>query len=949
MNLTLKMWLTIFGVIASACSFSQSKDSSYIGTVKGVTKDSANNYALQSATVSIYMVEDSSLLGYQLSDNSGKFRFEKMPVGQPLQVVVSFGGYKNFKKTFTIPADKKEMDLENLNLSMQNEMMDEVVIEYVPPVRMKGDTLEFNADAFKLEKNAVVEDLLRKLPGVTVWGDGVIYVNGKEVNNLLVDGKPFMGGDSKVAIQNLPKNAIDRVQVYQQNLDEQNPLDSTTEVNIKLKADKRSGMFGKVGAGYGSRDRFDAAGGMLFYSPHTQFTIVAAGNNVNKDANSVNALVRQGSYKSRGVDVEYQPNFRAQGLSRPLSGGFNFQHDFIDKPRWRKRNRISADYFLQNNEQESLRETQTETTYTGDSSRTENNSGQNVTVSTNQTMNLRYQKETERFSLNIAPSLNWNRSDNSNVQESSSYGSKQGKQSTNHVENTGTDDRKSLNLRADFNSYWNPLRTSRIPTDFRVGYSLSTNENNGERFNKTNFVSFMDAGQNKIFDRKYNNQSKSLNQSLSFSSGDLRRLFFGYGNFGGINLRLQNNLSVNSNKQSRIVADKDTIAHSYVINKSLSNETSLNTINERPGLRLSKDFEKGLANRFSKNVNVVVNLQWQFYNQEHTSDFDFQNIARGYQKFTPEASIRYRNRQFGEYEVDYNLRYNATSEYPNINQLAPLVDSSNLYNIRRGNINLQPMDKRDFSFSMNHTSKRREAMFSYRVNISAGFIKNNIIDSSIIDASGRTTHYAVNADGSKYANADGNVNKAFKVAENQIQINLNTRFGLSKNPTYINNVMNFSDNFSNNSGLNVYYTLKDIFALNLGQNVSFSRSVQAGTSKRKFGTNTKTTTASAKYNITRNLSVSSNISYNNTSSTASEGIDFTIWNADLTYRFLKANNAEVKISGLDLLRQNISVINTVNNNTLTTGYANVLQNYFMVSLSYYPRTFGKGSRSRRGR
>ncbi|QEC73518.1 Plug domain-containing protein [Arachidicoccus ginsenosidivorans] len=104
---------------------------------------------------------------------------------------------------------------------------------------MNGDTLEFNADAFHLDPNAVAEDLLRKLPGVVVWGDGTITVHGREVSRVLVNGKPFFGGDTKVATQNLPKKAVEKVQVYQQSKNKDNPLDSITEVNIQLKKAKR--------------------------------------------------------------------------------------------------------------------------------------------------------------------------------------------------------------------------------------------------------------------------------------------------------------------------------------------------------------------------------------------------------------------------------------------------------------------------------------------------------------------------------------------------------------------------------------------------------------------------------------------------------------------------------------------------------------------------------------
>lgn len=335
-----------------------------------------------------------------------------------------------------------------------------------------------------------------------------------------------------------------------------------------------------------------------------------------------------------------------------------------------------------------------------------------------------------------------------------------------------------------------------------------------------------------------------------------------------------------------------------------------------------------------------LNAKWQFYNQQNSSDHSIQNINQSYRRFVPDANITYSNNQIGEYRTNYRLSFASSSGYPSINQLAPLVDSSNLYNIRKGNLNLQPYDKRNVSFGIDHNSSKSKAMFGYNINVSAGYTNNSIVDSSIIDNVGRTTYYAVNANGNKYANIAGNVNKAFRISDHQIQLNLKTSFGLSKDPNYINSVLNYSGNFNNSNGLDVYYTLKDLLAVNLGQTFTFFHSKQSGLNNREFGNSAKATTLSANYNFTKNLSLSSNITYNSTASTNSKDIDFTIWNANVNYRFLKGNNGELKFSALDILHQNISIINSGNNNSLTTGTANVLQNYYMLTFSYYPRQFG---------
>ncbi|MNI34830.1 hypothetical protein D3C73_888310 [compost metagenome] len=152
-------------------------------------------------------------------------------------------------------------------------------------------------------------------------------------------------------------------------------------------------------------------------------------------------------------------------------------------------------------------------------------------------------------------------------------------------------------------------------------------------------------------------------------------------------------------------------------------------------------------------------------------------------------------------------------------------------------------------------------------------------------------------------------------------------------------MFNFSNNFSTNNSLQTTYTYKDKLAFEATQGIVTSLAKQSalGTAYKNI---TLTTSFSGNYNFTKKFSLSSNINFNNNNPSVGETINFAIWNANATYRFTKGNNAEVKFSALDLLRQNRSVFNYASVNSFTTSTKNVLQQYFMVTLSYYPRKFG---------
>jgi hypothetical protein len=165
----------------------------------------------------------------------------------------------------------------------------EVVLENeAPPITLINDTIQYNAGSFKTAPNASVEQLLKKLPGVKVEKDGTVKAQGETVTKVLVDGKEFFGNDPKVATKNLPADAVDKVQVYDRQSDQAQLTgfeDGNYEktINLKLKKDKKKGLFGKVNAGVGNKDRYEGRFNVNSFKGARQLSAIGMGNNTNAE------------------------------------------------------------------------------------------------------------------------------------------------------------------------------------------------------------------------------------------------------------------------------------------------------------------------------------------------------------------------------------------------------------------------------------------------------------------------------------------------------------------------------------------------------------------------------------------------------------------------------------------------------------------------------------------
>ncbi|WP_316788928.1 TonB-dependent receptor [Pedobacter frigoris] len=931
--------LTMFILGCINQSFSQQTTPNNLGSVKGVLRDTTNNYHLKSATVSLFKA-DSTLLSYQLSNNYGEFSFGKLPLNSKMYIEVSHLGYHLFRKNFVITDVKAPLDLKTLIIATKDFSLKEVQIK-IPPISMNGDTLEFNAAAFKLDSNAVVEDLLRKIPNITLWGDGQITVNGREVKSILVNGKPFFGGDFKTATQNISKNALEKVQVYNTIKDRSNPLDSTLEMNLKLKKGKDIGYFGKVGGGMGTDRRFEGDASINMFSPKVQAAIIGASNNINKVANSVGALTANSTFKGVGTNVEYQPDFRQTGINKTFTGGVNLTYNFVVTPDYNNRNTLTANYFEQRKFYDNLEDRETIITRNTNDKLFDRSISKSESNNDNHAFDATYTLNKKGSQLSVTPSFNFNKGDNSSTSERSTFNNENKLASTNVSSNNGELDNKRFNVVARYN-----FRPTVIYSDRRmfqglnINYSMGVQDNNSERYNITKFRSEIDAAQNRDFNRKYTTQSDNLNQRIDFELPGLTAWLFGYNSTKIVNVDVFNNFSNSANKTNSKVEDLIVGTNSYKPNDSLTNFNQTNQIDDNFGINLSKSFNKSLSNRFNKGLTFRATLANRLIYQDNKSDRSFQNIKRNYTNFIPSASISHNNNQYGEFYRSISISYNTDISIPNLQQLAPIIDDSNVYSISYGNLNLKEAIVRSIRFNLSHNTQKSKNNLNINLSGAYSTTDDNVIDSLFIDEQNKRVNYLVNGDGTKSYNGNLNIRKAYKLKTSELQLTAYSSFNASKNPGYFNSVFLYSDNLNNSNSLSVNYTYRDKWALEGAQSFNYSQSKQASFNT-EYDTKTWTSAVSTRYNVTKRFSINSNISFNSNKASNNEAVNFKIWNANVTYRFLKGNNAEFKFAALDILRQNNNIINYTGINSVTRGTQKVLQQYFMTTFSYYPRKFGK--------
>ena len=262
------------------------------GVVRGSVFDSISNQFVGGATVTLLKKKDSSLVSFTMTDNKGQFEITSLADGD-YRLLLTHINYHNSNTHFSITAQKKQADLGTIQMKDLAQILSEVTVTAeAPPVTLVGDTIQYNAGSFKTPPNANVEQLLKNMPGMKVDKDGTITAQGQKVSRVLVDGKEFFGNDPKIATRNLPADAVDKVQSYDRlsdaaqltGIDDGN---SEKTINLKLKKEKKKGMFGKVNAGAGTADRYEGRFNLNSFKGARQLSAIGMANNTNAEGFSI--------------------------------------------------------------------------------------------------------------------------------------------------------------------------------------------------------------------------------------------------------------------------------------------------------------------------------------------------------------------------------------------------------------------------------------------------------------------------------------------------------------------------------------------------------------------------------------------------------------------------------------------------------------------------------------
>ena len=890
---------------------------------------------LESATIHLERVKDSTLVTYTISDKNGNFKLIERTSDDSLNLFISYIGYKTYMKTVAI--DKPNIDLKVINLETDTNVLDEVLIKSRAPITIKKDTLEFNVKSFKTKKDASVEDLLKKLPGVEVDPDGKIRVNGKEVNKILVNGKPFFGNDPTIATRNLTKEIIEKVQITDTKTEAQAFSGETVDgqnktINLTIKKENNKGVFGRLAAGAGTDERNEFAGMFNNFDNDRRISVLAGGNNINSAGFSFGEIQKMfgrgggmSIYNNNGA-VTFSVGGRSfgggQGITTSRNAGVNYADKYGEKAD------ISADYFHAGSSSDNRTTTERENILPGSRYFSSSNSNSN-SDSESHRVNLGFDiKVDSTLLINIKPNFNYSKSTTNYDSYESSSTLRDDPASlinestvTSLVENTGRNFSNRINVTKRFGSHGAFLR-------FNVNNDINTTESDDFLSSITNI--YGDNPSN-ITRRQYTdgeNETNNFNIGASYRLPILPKKLF---------LDVKYNYRNNKRENVRSTFDFDEVLEEYnMFNTDLSTDFEYIDETNTPELGMSYNGKK-ISSGFSMSY-ILRTLENKDYLRTNL------NIKRKFKDIGLRYNFNYRFSPKTSFGAGYRLSNNA----PELSQLQAFQNVSNPLNIIVGNPNLRTSRNHGVDLSINSFDfQKGTGLYGY---FYGTFNNNQVVSKSTIDENlVRTTTYE-NVSGNYSLNASLFYNKRVKLDSiRSIKFGGGLSTGKNKNINFNNDVKYSSIVNTVSPSLSLEFVWKDVLEIRPRYRLSFTKNTYDLNNFEDQEFSFHNLSINSAFFAFKKLEWRNEINYNYNPNIA-DGFqkDAWFWNSTLAYSFMK-DNATLTLKAYDLLNQNTNARRIATQNFIQDSQSTVLQKYFMLSFSWKFNSLGKKGEIRKDR
>jgi hypothetical protein len=849
-------------------------------------------------------------------------------------ISVSYVGYIP-KWVPVITGTEKTVDMGLIYMNDVNTMSTVTVTARRPPVVINGDSVEFNSENFKTAPNAVVEDLLKKMPGMEVDNAGGITVNGKKVTKVFVNGKEFFTGDPMMATKNLPADAVDKIQVYDRKSDQAmfTGIDDGSEetaINLKLKKDRNKSTFGKLNGGAGTPSVFDAQGNVNVINNDEQFSAIGGANNTNRQNFSSRNIVNfSGGGGGRpgaggGVTINFsgsggsgETDANAQGIAETYSIGGNYSNLFNSKKIEFNANTAISDLERNNN---SFSKTQNLTPGNAFNRESKSNS-----IAGNKQQNfvstIDY-KVSDNFSFRFTPSLG--------LQQNTNYS----EDSTKTFLTNGNLLNSNTTIASSASDAVNAASTLLLRKKFaKKGRTLSSTIT--QSFNRSNSTGNQFTEQLSYINNKLSNdsildqQNTRKGENSSYSANLIYTEPLGKKSL----LEFNSYLSKSIGSSSRRIFDRNNATDNYdLLNTRLTNEFNSEYTYSGGGMSYR-------SNQKKYNFSTGFSLQKAVLDGENISAKT--KLSQSFQDILPNATFRYNFSQTKNLNVDYRTSTNQ----PSITQLQPVLDQSNINRQSIGNPDL----KRSYVHNLNirFFSSKILAGKSFFSTLNASTTNNSIVNYDSVLPNRTILTRPVNVNGAYRINGSMNYGFGIKKLKSRLSFGLNA--GLNNNISYANGLLNTIVTKSTGPSMSYTYIVDDVIDINLTARYSFSNT--NNTINPTLNTNFLTKVFGADMTNYLPLNIVLNQSFNYAINTGrAEGFNtaIPIWNASFSKFFLKNKRAEIKMSAFDLLNKNIGISRNVSQNQIVDRSYNVISQYFLLSFTYSLQKSGLGGGARAG-